>query len=120
MDILEKIAVRNVTQNVEAVIFTVAFAILDVNQDGTEKTVLKVLFFAKKQNKKQKHTFYVVSGLFPVLSIFIAFLFCQLSQTKLLTVQENGSTFLPNTLVPSIQYKQNNVLNLSFVKVSCI
>lgn len=87
MDILEKIAVRNVTQNVEAVIFTVAYAILDVNQDGKERTVLKVLFFCKKQkskNKKQKHTFYVVSGLFPVLSIFIAFLFCQLSQTKLL------------------------------------
>uniref|UniRef100_K1R300 Multiple epidermal growth factor-like domains 6 n=1 Tax=Magallana gigas TaxID=29159 RepID=K1R300_MAGGI len=41
MDILEKIAVRNVTQNVEAVIFTVAYAILDVNQDGKERTVLK-------------------------------------------------------------------------------
>lgn len=84
MDILEKIAVRNVTQNVQAVIFTVAYAILDVNQDGKERTVLKVLFFVKKKIKKQKHTFYVVSGLFPVLSIFIAFLFCQLSQTKLL------------------------------------
>lgn len=88
MDILEKIAVRNVTQNVEAVIFTVAYAILDVNQDGKERTVLKVLFLVKKKkkskNKKQKHTFFVVSGLFPVLSIFIASLFCQLSQTKLL------------------------------------
>lgn len=87
MDILEKIAVKNVTQNVEAVIFTMAYAILDVNQDGKERTVLKVLFLVKKKkskNKKQKHTFYVVSGLFPVLSIYIASLFCQLSQTKLL------------------------------------
>lgn len=83
MDILEKIAVRNVTQNVQAVIFTVAYAILDVNEDGKERTVLKVLFFVKKKSKN-KNTFYVVSGLFPVLSIFIAFLFCQLSQTKLL------------------------------------
>lgn len=48
MDILEKIAVRNVTQNVQAVMFTVAYAILDVNQDGKERTVLKVLFFVKK------------------------------------------------------------------------
>lgn len=83
MDILEKIAVRNVTQNVEAVIFTVAFAILDVNQDGKERTVLKVLFFVKKKTKTNR-TICVVSGLFLVLSIFIAFLFCQLSQTKLL------------------------------------
>lgn len=43
-----------------------------------------IVFCKKKKIKKQKHTFYVVSGLFPVLSIFIAFLFCQLSQTKLL------------------------------------
>lgn len=54
MDILEKIAVRNVTQNVEAVIFTVAYAILDVNQDGKERTVLKVLFFVKKKIHNQK------------------------------------------------------------------
>lgn len=54
MDILEKIAVRNVTQNVQAVIFTVAYAILDVNQDGKERTVLKVLFFVKKKNQKTK------------------------------------------------------------------
>lgn len=50
MDILEKIAVRNVTQNVQAVMFTVAYAILDVNQDGKERTVLKVLFFVKNKN----------------------------------------------------------------------
>lgn len=57
MDILEKIAVRNVTQNVEAVIFTVAYAILDVNQDGEERTVLKVLFSVKtKKNQKTKNT----------------------------------------------------------------
>lgn len=57
MDILEKIAVRNVTQNVQAVMFTVAYAILDVNQDGKERTVLKVLFFVKKKNQKTKtHT----------------------------------------------------------------
>lgn len=54
MDILEKIAVINVTQNVQAVIFTVAFAILDVNQDGKERTVLKVLVFVKKKNQKTK------------------------------------------------------------------
>lgn len=44
------------------------------------------IVFGKKKIKikKQKHTFYVVNGLFPVLSIFIASLFCQLSQTKLL------------------------------------
>lgn len=54
MDILEKIAVRNVTQNVQAVIFTVAYAILDVNQDGKERTVLKVLVFVKKKNQKTK------------------------------------------------------------------
>lgn len=52
MDILEKIAVRNVTQNVQAVIFTVAYVILDVNQDGKERTVLKVLFFVKKKPNK--------------------------------------------------------------------
>lgn len=57
MDILEKIAVRNVTQNVEAVIFTVAYAILDVNQDGKERTVLKVLFFVKKKSKNKKTHF---------------------------------------------------------------
>lgn len=56
MDILEKIAVRNVTQNVEAVIFTVAYAILDVNQDGKERTVLKVLFFCKKKKIKKRKT----------------------------------------------------------------
>lgn len=44
------IAVRNVTQNVQAVMFTVAYAILDVNQDGKERTVLKVLFFVKNKN----------------------------------------------------------------------
>lgn len=54
MDILEKIAVRNVTQNVQAVMFTVAYAILDVNQDGKERTVLKVLVFVKKKNQKTK------------------------------------------------------------------
>lgn len=54
MDILEKIAVRNVTQNVQAVMFTVAYVILDVNQDGKERTVLKVLFFCKKTKTKKK------------------------------------------------------------------
>lgn len=49
-----------------------------------EKCSEGIVFCKKKKIKKQKHTFYVVSGLFPVLSIFIAFLFCQLSQTKLL------------------------------------
>lgn len=67
MDILEKIAVRNVTQNVQAVIFTVAYVILDVNQDEKERTVLKVLFFVKKNQTNR--TICVVSGLFLVLSI---------------------------------------------------
>lgn len=41
--------------------------------------------FCKKKKSKNKNThFMLLVVYFPVLSIFIAFLFCQLSQTKLL------------------------------------
>lgn len=74
MDILEKIAVRNVTQNVEAVIFTVAYAILDVNQDGKERTVLKVLFLVKtkkNQKTKNKNTHFMLLVVYSLSSVFL-------------------------------------------------
>lgn len=108
MDILEKIAVRNVTQNVQAVIFTVVYVILDVNQDGKERTVLKVLFFVKK--KQTNRTICVVSGLFLVLSIFIAFLFCQLSQTKLLKMFRK----MAQPFFPTLWYLVYNIKNTMF------
>lgn len=69
MDILEKIAVRNVTQNVQAVIFTVAYVILDVNQDGKERTVLKVLVFFKKKNKQTAQ--FVLLVVYSLFSVFL-------------------------------------------------
>lgn len=45
MDILEKIAMRNAMQNVQAATFTAVYVIQDANQDGKEKTALKVLYF---------------------------------------------------------------------------
>lgn len=71
MDILEKIAVRNVTQNVQAVIFTVAYAILDVNQDGKERTVLKVLFFVKKKKSKNKNTHLMLLVVYSLSLVFL-------------------------------------------------
>lgn len=70
MDILEKIAVRNVTQNVQAVIFTVAYAILDVNQDRKERTVLKVLFFVKKKSKN-KNTHFMLLVVYSLSLVFL-------------------------------------------------
>lgn len=73
MDILEKIAVRNVTQNVQAVIFTLAYVILDVNQDGKERTVLKVLVFLKKKTKQTAQ--FVLLVVYSLSSVFYSLSF---------------------------------------------
>lgn len=66
-----------------------------------------IVFCKKNQTNR---TICVVSGLFLVLSIFIAFLFCQLSQTKLLKMFRK----MAQPFFPTLWYLVYNINNTMF------